>query len=406
MREEGIGDQGKGKRIWYNKMRMKRAFTLIELLVVVVVIVTLMAIVFRLGSIGGDAEARNKTVARMQRVENCISGYYAAFGSYPPVKLHGSRNIYYKVNQYGIQQVENDNPETGELKWDRVEAACRSQPVAMNFPFPSYMQGYVRQVSEALTELHNEGGEDSAYAKNSALANLFDALDNPSSTIGGKSKYSSWAKCQLFRFGLMSYLLPRFVVMMGHSDNTLYDEFSQWSNNNQMPCRFEDGSPYESWGELNQELSRTADKWKVEVMPTQAVTARWMPNLEGILHCERDLKVYGVSLNDWDGGRNVSIENPWPVLYSGADSQGGENSGGGSQQYALDGVTCKDGWYNDFYYYSEPPYQNYRLWSAGPNGKTFPPWISSEEIANDSTLSANRKTIENWVADDIMHMSH
>jgi hypothetical protein len=141
-------------------------------------------------------------------------------------------------------------------------------------------------------------------------------------------------------------------------------------------------------------------------MPTQAVTARWMPNLEGVLHCERDLKVYGVSLNDSDGGRNVSIENPWPVLYSGADSQGGESSGGGSQQYALDGVTCKDGWYNDFYYYSEPPYQNYRLWSAGPNGKTFPPWISSEEIANDSTLSASRKTIGNWVADDIMHMSN
>ena len=385
---------------------MKKAFTLVELLVVVVVIVTLMSIVFRLGSIGGDAEARNKTISRMQRVENCISGYYAAFGSYPPVKLHGSRNIYYKVNQYGIQQVENDNPETGELKWERVEAACRSQPVAMNFPFPSYMHGYVRQVSEALTELHNEGGEDSAYAKNSALANLFDALDNPSSTIGGKRRYSSWAKCQLFRFGLMSYLLPRFVVMMGHSDNTLYDEFSQWSNNNQMPCRFEDGSPYENWGELNQELSRTADKWKVEVMPTQAVTARWMPNLEGVLHCERDLKVYGVSLNDSDGGRNVSIENPWPVLYSGADSQGGESSGGGSQQYALDGVTCKDGWHNDFYYYSEPPYKNYRLWSAGPNGKTFPPWISSEEIANDSTLSASRKTIGNWVADDIMHMSN
>ena len=387
---------------------MKKAFTLVELLVVVVVIVTLMSIVFRLGSIGGDAEARNKTIARMQRLENCISGYYAAFGSYPPVKLHGSRNIYYKVNQYGIQQVENDKPETGELKWERVEAACRSQPVAMNFPFPSYMHEYVRKVSEELTELHNNE-PDSAYGKNANLANLFDALDEPSTLGGEKRSSSSWMTCQLFRFGLMSYLLPRFVVMMGHNDNTLYDQFAQWCNNNQMPCRFEDGSPYNNWSELNQELSGPSaknNKWKVEVMPTQAVTARWMPNLEGILHCEKDLTVYGVSLNDSDGGRNVDVHNANPQLYSAGDSQGGENAGGGSQQYALDGVTCRDGWWSDFYYYSEPPYQSYRLWSAGPNGRTFPPWISAEEITNDSTLNANRKTIENWVADDIMHMSN
>ena len=404
MREEGIGkrEEGRGKRIWYNKIRMKKAFTLVELMVVVVVIVTLMAIVFRLGSIGGDAEAHNKTIARMQRVENCISGYYAAFGSYPPVKLHGSRNIYYKVNGYGVQQTENDNPETGELVWERVEAACRSQPVAMNFPFPGYMHEYVRKVSEALTELHNDGAE--GY-ENPVLANLFDALDEPS-TLSSKRQYSSWGKCQLFRFGLMSYLLPRFVVMMGHNDNTVYDEFAQWDSNNQMPCKFEDGSPYNSWNDLNRDLLNEADRWKVEAMPTQAVTARWLPNLEGILCCEKDLTVYGVSLNDYDKMRNVCIENAKPTLYSAADSQGGENSAGGSQQYALDGVTCMDGWYHELYYYSEPPYQNYRLWSAGPNGKTFPPWISAEEITKDPTLSSNRKTVENWVADDIMHMSN
>ena len=381
---------------------MRKAFTLVELLVVIVVIVTLMAIVFRLGSIGGDAEERNKTIARMQRVENCISGYYAAFGSYPPVKLHGSRNIYYKVNSYGIQQIENDDPETGEFQWDRVEAACRSQPVAMNFPFPTYMQDYVRKVSEMLTELHNDGVE--GY-ENPNLANLFDALDNPSS-LSAKRGYSSWAKCQLFRFGLMSYLLPRFLVMMGHSDNNIYDEFSQWSNNNQIPCKFEDGSPYESWSELNRLLSNQAERWKIETMPTQAVTTRWLPNLEGMLQCERGITVYGVSLQGNDKISNVNVKNAKPTLYSAGDSQGGAGSGGGSSQYALDGVTCLDGWRNELYYYSEPPYQNYRLWSAGPNGRTFPPWISAEEIAKDSTLSANRKTIENWVADDIVHMSH
>ena len=72
----------------------KSGFTLIELLIVTVVVVSLMAIVFRLSGIAGGATDRQETVSRLQRLENCLSGYYAAFGSYPPVPLQGaSRNI-------------------------------------------------------------------------------------------------------------------------------------------------------------------------------------------------------------------------------------------------------------------------------------------------------------------------
>ena len=64
---------------------MKRGFTLIELMVVMAVLVTLMAIMFRISGIGADADNRTRTIVRLQRLENCLSGYYAAFGSYPPV---------------------------------------------------------------------------------------------------------------------------------------------------------------------------------------------------------------------------------------------------------------------------------------------------------------------------------
>ncbi len=72
---------------------MKKGFTLVELLIVVVVLVTLMTITFRITSVGDESTKRNRTINRMQRLENCLSGYYAAYGSYPPVKLHGSREI-------------------------------------------------------------------------------------------------------------------------------------------------------------------------------------------------------------------------------------------------------------------------------------------------------------------------
>ena len=83
----------------------KNGFTLIELLIVTVVIVTLMGIVFRLAGVGGDSRAKSKTQARLQRLENAISGYYAAYGSYPPVPLEGrSRDINVRVRERGKQR--------------------------------------------------------------------------------------------------------------------------------------------------------------------------------------------------------------------------------------------------------------------------------------------------------------
>lgn len=381
---------------------MKKAFTLVELMIVVVVIAILASITFRIAGIGQDSTQRNRTIARLQRLENAISGYFAAYGSYPAVQLEGrSRNIYYRVNGYGIQQTDSE-PDTSRLEWKRVEAACRAQPIAMCFPFASSRKEYVRTVSDALKELHNSSDKTSAYAKNAALAYGFDALDNPE-TLSSKKNESDWTRLQMFQFGLMSFLLPRYLLMMGHSNNNVYDNFSQWSSNNQLPCRFETGVPYGSWNELNQDLSKSAEKWKIALMPSQAVCARWVANFENILSCESDLVVYGVHLKgrEYRDGGNVSAYNPYPVLYSAANSQGGEGTSG-SQQYALDIITCRDGWYNEFYYYSPPPYQTYRLWSAGPNGKTFPPWISPEEI--EKLNGSEKNTVRNWMADDIVHM--
>lgn len=390
---------------------MKKAFTLIELLIVVVVLVTLMTIVFKLGTIGEDAEKKNTTVARLQRLENCLSGYYAAFGSYPPVKLHGSRNIYYKTNKYGIQQVEQDERDTKDLNWSRVNAACRSQPVGMNYPYASYYDKMIETVAMAWMDLHNSDPE-SAWGQNEMLANMTRNF-NPGWISSDRRRTADWTHCQVFRFGLMSFLLPRFVVMMGNEKTDIYRDFAQWKNNNELPCRFEDGAPYDSWEDLNRDVmqnsdgSKNADAWKVEALPSQAVTARWMPNLETMLDCQNHgLTLYGVKVCDPYYWGNLHVENPYPMIYSGGDSQSGSDSGDSSTQYMLDGVTCSDGWHNEFYYYSLPPYQNYRLWSAGKNGRTFPPWISEEEISRDSTLNRNRNTIQNWIVDDIVHMSN
>jgi hypothetical protein len=105
---------------------------------------------------------------------------------------------------------------------------------------------------------------------------------------------------------------------------------------------------------------------------------------------------HGLFLRGVEAGafqNNVNIQLFTPGGYDQGSSSG--------NQYVLDAVTVKDGWGNEFYYYSPPPYQTYVLWSAGANEKTFPPWVP-----RDSLDSKANECVALWVEDDIINMSN
>jgi len=395
---------------------VKKGFTLVELLIVVVVLITLMSMVFRLSSIGGNTSSRNTTIARLQRVENCLSGYYAAFGTYPPVKVHGTRNIYARANDHGVQSDDEENRNIWNwttigqaaewTAWTQVKAACRSQPVDACFPFPDQYSSRVRTVSEALKQKANSGDERyrEYWQNESTKATLQAGFDDASgSNIGRFNSYKDdvdWNKVQLFKFGLMSYLLPRYLVMMNGHESFL--DYGQWKANNSLPRDPLDDSTL-TWKKIQNYQgsgSSATDLARVSNIPSQAVTARWMPNLEGIVSGEHKWELYGITVssdNQYD--TNLRGDNPNIDVYEPGDY----DSNSHSQQYVLDSVTVKDGWGNHLYYYSPAPYQNYVLWSSGPNGRTFPPWVPMDS----SDLNAQaRECIGKWVVDDIIQMSN
>ncbi len=396
---------------------MKRGFTLVEMLIVVVVLVTLMTMTFRLSSIGSNSSARNKTINRMQRLENCLSGYYAAYGSYPAVKLHGSRNIYLAVNDVGIQ--DEDGQENKDLwgwyqpsgghgigseqeckAWDQVKAACKSQPLAFRFPFPNLpvWDQYIQAVSDELKK-RAEDATNISEARKHVLQMGFSNLKNFGALDSGAS---DWREVQIFQFGLMSYLLPRYMVGMNGEQTLFADNYRQWTANNVTaydPFTDEKRSwanVYEWAQEVTKENPDRDKLMRIVNMPSQAVTARWMPNLEQTVSCNYDFRLFGVDVKDPDSSlQELRPDNLEIEVYSTS------GSGTGGTYYVLDGVTVMDGWGNEFYYYSPPPHQSYTLWSAGPNGRTFPPWISRKTLDG----SANR-CVGAWVADDIVKMSN
>ena len=197
----------------------------------------------------------------------------------------------------------------------------------------------------------------------------------------------------------MSFLLPRYLVMM-NSKEELYREgnYAQWTSNNRLPVNPLKGQSSKwNWQTIRtrSRSDNAEDFAEVANIPSQAVTARWMPNLEGIVCCNHDYKLYGIDIRGDGGASDLRADNLDIQVYS----PGGNGSTG--SQYVLDGVTVLDGWWHEFYYYSPPPYQTYTLWSAGPNDRTFPPWISRKSL----DPKAN-KCVGLWVEDDIVRMSN
>ena len=369
-------------------------------MIVVVVLATLMGISFRLVGIGGESSSRSVTITRLQKLENCLSGYFAAFGSYPPVALHASRDVYSATSAAGDQE----SGQTGALEWRSVESACKAQPVAMRYPFPSSMQSLAERVSqEYIKRCNSSDTRFKSYQTEAAKAKYaagFGTITRANDVSGWNTK-SSWQDTKIFQFGLMSFLLPRYKFMLdfvrdssGNYDDTnaKLDNCAQWTANNTLSANPMTGEPFSSWSQQFETLSDNA----IRLIPSQAVTVRWIPNLEGIVSCSGNKEFAGVYISDNTGGElMLALDSIEPVIDEIFEDQSGK-------RYLLDQMTVKDGWGNEFFYYSPPPYQSYRLWSAGPNGRTFPPWMSLGQLKSDS----DRRTASNWMADDIMQLNN
>ncbi len=384
---------------------MKKGFTLVEMLVVVAVLITLMSLAFRLGGIAKQDDERNRTVLKMQKLENCLSGYYAAFGTYPPVKLHGDRSYLQTTNIRGMQDVDGNEQEPNWAnEWSsefQIKAACLAQPVACEFPYPADddVSKLVEKKSERLKVEAQINTKMDSHTK-SVLSAGFD--NGVGSNIGRHSRNkdnADWRNTELFKFGLLSYLLPRYLVMMNCDDR--FFDYAQWGNNNSLPCDPFTGSRFTSWREIQQNCltsNQKSDLARVSNIPSQAACARWISNLEKMLATKWQVTLFGVIVSDGDSdvARNVSkddISKIYSPMGGGSDST--------ANQYILDCITVLDGWGSEFYYYSPAPYQNYVLWSAGPDRCTFPVWASKEELSSEA-----KRYVLGWTEDDIISLSH
>lgn len=326
--------QASGRRSNARKPR-ESAFTLIELMIVVALVGVLIAGVFKLVGAVGKSNQRATTIQRLQKLENAISGFYAEYGSYPPVPRHASPDP--------TQETDEDRDSGGTDFSARSTRAAGSQP--STYEFPCRREHDLRLVS--WFKAHGQN----VISANQAVGSF--GINEP-----------EWSKTKAFKFGLLSFLLPRLRVMAEFDDN-----FQIMGEKGPDPAFF----ARKQWTQYN---LASQGSYQTQLERESTACARWLPNLAGLI---RDGEVImGVGLSD-GGGVNY-------VTYM----QGGNRVG-------LRSLSVRDAWDRPFFYQSLPPYQSYRIWSAGPDGVTFPPDYPMELLSSDE-----RARVAKMIADDIV----
>ena len=331
----------------------KQAFTLVELMVVISVIAILMAASFRLMRAAAHAKKIAETKAKIQRLENALSGYYAHFGHYPPVAVYSSLNPLAATDYDSIGGSFAANQWKDQARW-----AARAQPTSFEYPTPrSLTTPMLRQMFP----------NDNIMSINDLVPMIPKNLPNWSEGV------------KAFKFGLLSFLVPRLEMtyyndrlFSGGStlplDLELFDN-AQWRENNT-------GTPSGSLNDNKLEAMRQKEN---------EICAKWLPHMEHTLNGKsEEATLLGVKL--WTGASGPGGIKP---RMTGAPL---------NQMVAVLVSTCTDAWDNEFFYHSLPPYQSYILWSAGPNGETIPPWIKS----TDNFYQMHKDEIPDMIDDDIV----
>jgi len=327
-------------------MNKKRGFTLIELMIVIAIIAILLGATFMLMSVATDAKARAVTVSRIERLQNALAGYYSAYGMYPAVQIYQNPNL----------NLITSNSDTGDPvapgSANAATVCSRAQPIAFEYPTPLLLDDAVSD-STYSTKIQSILRDVNAISVNKVV----DSLD---------AQKTSWADNKGFKFGLMSFLLPR-VEVVGLPDSPKGPKLpvfvkGQWKDNN--PTSKTDVEEYV--------LGKLITQRGLE----EGACKAWLPNLEKTLSPSFKKEVYGIKLATGSG--------------HGLVKRGKQEAEVSANTIYLAQSTVTDGWGREFFYYSAPPHQSYRIWSAGSDGCTFPPW---EKLI---------KSAEAWIKDDIV----
>lgn len=309
--------------------KARNGFTIIEMMIVIVIIAILSGFVFRMMGLAAVKNNIAETKAKLEKIANAIEAYRAEYGSYPPVAVY-----------------------------DCCKGAHGIQPTLYEYPNASEM-----------------GTSGSSTAMSSQFA---------ARLVNESKEKDRWADFSLFTFGLASYLYPRYWSTGEKAPQELFGDLSSGDVKNGQKA--DKKRVINQWTAHNK---KEEDRIYIQDMDRDMnAIRRILPFLETHIDSkiERKVKVWVLPKNEW-GDIDCGVGD---FAYSSLEfcrwnGKGGEGHFIGSPESIngtriYDGIEFmnyaigfKDSWGRILHYQSNPPYDNFRLWSPGPNGQTCDP---------------------------------
>lgn len=144
-----------------------------------------------------------------------------------------------------------------------------------------------------------------------------------------------WGSCNVYTFGLCSFFLPRFNGTAENGPNIFV------SHNKAT------GSIFGQWGNYNYSSGKVGDS-----AHDLAAVRRILPYLDGKLGPDGRPESFGIMTRY---GKTCSLG----------------NAGFSDKVIVTNSYwTVQDAWYHELQYESRPPYDTFKIWSVGPDGKS------------------------------------
>lgn len=165
-----------------------------------------------------------------------------------------------------------------------------------------------------------------------------------------------WNEFPVFTFGLASYFYPRYWSTASVSPKEFYGDLDRDDVLESAQNKADKNRVINQWRDHN---NRSGSRINIQDL-NKDMTAikKLMPLLDGVIESYVQNKQRVWTVKDW-GCAEYHGEGPHHFY--------------GSREYANSAIVFDDTWDRYLHYQSNPPYDSYRIWSAGPNGATHDP---------------------------------
>ena len=285
----------------------QNGFTLIETLVVFVVIIILAGMVLALVQATTNSSNKALTKSSLERLAHALEEYRAINGAYPPVPVYPGEHAPDGGGCYEGQYFGYEFAEYDD------NPGAGSDPLLANAVYP-----------ELVTSLITHGAGAS----------------------------------EMYRFGMMAFLVPRYIGAAERSPA----QFVGWDGK----------GPASAYRSKNYTVKSTVDQWNSNNYRRGGLTE----SPQDLDHARRILPYLGAKLHrNWSDSDNDWL---WSVEYpeGGVVTSFGWGSlvkrrvAPGNKPYYNGYITVRDAWNRDLLYSSKPPYDSYKLWSVGADGRS------------------------------------